>query len=180
MLRRKLLPIIAVAGLFTLTGNALAQQSSGPESERPKPQVMLRMQLVITRLAGEAKIASLPYTFLVTPGLRTSLRMGAYTPITTSAAAAGEPPQYRNIGTSIDCSAAELPDGRYRMDLYVQHSSAFRGAGAGAANTAPVFGSFSVVLNPVLRDGQTIQTVASTDPVTGEVIRIDLTLNVVK
>jgi hypothetical protein len=32
----------------------------------------------------------------------------------------------------------------------------------------------------VMRDGQTIQTIASTDPVTGEVVKIDVTMNVVK
>mgnify|MGYP003520612399 CR=1 FL=1 len=31
-----------------------------------------------------------------------------------------------------------------------------------------------------LRDGQSIQAVASTDPVTGEVVKIDVTLNLVK
>ena len=31
-----------------------------------------------------------------------------------------------------------------------------------------------------MRDGQTVQTVASTDPVTGEVVKIDVTMNLVK
>jgi hypothetical protein len=173
MFRSKLFPIIVVAGLFAQAGNAIAQESSRTESARPKPDVMVRVHLVITRFEGEKKIASLPYTFLVTAGARISLRMGADTPI-------GVPPQYRNIGTSIDCHAAELPDGRYRLDLGIQNSSALRGASAGAADTAPIFGSFTMGLNPVLRDGQSIQTVASTDPVTGEVVKIDVTLNVVR
>jgi hypothetical protein len=32
----------------------------------------------------------------------------------------------------------------------------------------------------VLRDGQSAQMIASTDPVTGEVVKIDVTLNVVR
>ena len=36
----------------------------------------------------------------------------------------------------------------------------------------PLFRGFNATLDPVLRDGQTVQTVASTDPVTGEVVKI--------
>ena len=48
------------------------------------------------------------------------------------------------------------------------------------AGDRPLFRSFNVGLNPMLRDGQTIQTVATTDPVSGEVVKIDVTLDVVK
>ena len=44
----------------------------------------------------------------------------------------------------------------------------------------PLFRTFNISLDPMLRDGQSIQAVASTDPVTGEVVKIDVTLNVVK
>jgi hypothetical protein len=37
-----------------------------------------------------------------------------------------------------------------------------------------------ISLDPILRDGQSAQTVTSTDPVTGEVVKVDVTLNVVK
>ena len=43
-----------------------------------------------------------------------------------------------------------------------------------------MFRTFNVSLNPTLRDGQSIQAVASTDPVTGEVVKIEVTLNVVR
>ena len=45
---------------------------------------------------------------------------------------------------------------------------------------APLFRTFNATLDPILRDGQTIQAIASTDPVSGEVVKIDVTLNVVK
>ncbi|MFN8095044.1 MAG: hypothetical protein U0599_22980 [Vicinamibacteria bacterium] len=49
-----------------------------------------------------------------------------------------------------------------------------------AETGAPLFRRFETHVNPLLRDGQTIQTIASTDPVTGEVVKIDVTLNVLK
>jgi hypothetical protein len=50
----------------------------------------------------------------------------------------------------------------------------------GAAEGAPLFRRFETAIEVILRDGQTVQTIASTDPVTGEVVKIDVTLNVVK
>ena len=44
----------------------------------------------------------------------------------------------------------------------------------------PLFRRFETSLDPLLRDGETVQAIASTDPVTGEVVKIDVTLNVVK
>jgi hypothetical protein len=43
-----------------------------------------------------------------------------------------------------------------------------------------LFRRFDTNLNAVLRDGQSLQTVASTDPVTGEVVKIDVTLSVMR
>ena len=43
----------------------------------------------------------------------------------------------------------------------------------------PLFRRFDTNLEPWLRDGQSIQTIASTDPVTGEVVKIDVMVNVI-
>jgi hypothetical protein len=92
--------------------------------------------------------------------------------------------QYKNVGTNIDCSATDLGDGRFQLRLSVENSSAFASPQGAATSSelsgAPLFRSFSASVDPVMRDGQTLQTVASTDPVSGEVVKIDVTLNVVK
>ena len=67
--------------------------------------------------------------------------------------------------------------------MTVENSSAISGSersADAATGGAPLFRRFETYLSPRLRDGQTIQTIASTDPVTGEVVKIDVTLNVVK
>ncbi len=158
-------------------------------SERRAPGAMLRVQVVISRFQGEKKVASLPYTFSVTvEGRSARMRMGVDTPVAVATAAsdAGKPTttsfQYRNVGTNIDCFARDAGDGRYQLQLSIENSSAYLGGPLADANAtgSPLFRRFDANIDPVLRDGQTIQTIASTDPVTGEVVKIDVTLNVVK
>ena len=75
----------------------------------------------------------------------------------------------------------ERGDGRYELNLGVENSSALAGGDKGfdaSIPGVPLFRRFEAHSSPVLRDGQSVQTVASTDPVTGEVVKIDVTLNV--
>lgn len=152
----------------------------------------LRVQVVISRYDGEKKAGSLPYTFVVAAGSdRVRMRMGVDTPIPSFSTQMTDGQtkmvpsgfSYRNVGTNIDCVARDFGDGRYQLNLSVENSSAMGGGGRDAATpaaAAPLFRHFEVSFNPLLRDGQSIQAVASTDPVTGEVVKIDVTMNVVK
>jgi hypothetical protein len=45
---------------------------------------------------------------------------------------------------------------------------------------APVFPTFSVTNTLVLKDGETGQLTVAADPITGEVLRVDVTLTLVK
>ena len=164
---------------------------------RCTPSGALRIQLVITRLQNEKKQASLPYTFVVSarpsstcPVSRVRMRMGVDTPVPVVTFDESDPKkpkstsvQYRNVGTNIDCSAEDLGDGRFKLFLTVENSSALPGSQTRVNDELsgfPLFRRFEISLDPILRDGQSAQTVASTDPVTGEVVKIDVTLNVVK
>jgi hypothetical protein len=169
------------------------ETAKAPEAARPTerraPGATLRVQVVIARFQGEKKVASLPYTLSVTvEGRPVRMRMGVDTPVAvaTAASEAGKPMttsfQYRNVGTNIDCSARDAGDGRYQLMLTVENSSAYPGGPLADTNAtgSPLFRRFETNVDPVLRDGQSLQTIASTDPVTGEVVKIDVTLNVVK
>ena len=164
--------------------------------DRCAPTTTLRVQIVIARFQNEKKEASLPYTFVVPvrpgpscPERRVRMRMGVETPVpvttgfTTSESGGAKPAtsfQYKSVGTNIDCSATEIGEGRYQLNLGVENSSALPGATTGELSGVPIFRSFNTSVDPILRDGQTLQTVASTDPVTGEVVKIDVTMNVVR
>jgi hypothetical protein len=185
-----------------------AQETPKPDTGKatdaatPRPKkvpTLLRAQIVIARYQGERKVASVPYTVLLTADeQKTLLRMGVEVPIAVLSYAKTDDGksspstsfQYRNVGTNIDCWASERSsDGIYLLRLNVESSSVYtaaenRTAGGlsegGNVPDRPLFRTFNVSLYPVLRDSQSIQAVASTDPVTGEVVKIDVTLNVVK
>lgn len=155
------------------------------------PWIPLKVTLVISRFAGEKKVSSLPYTLFVTANdnKRTSLRMGVDAPIIKG----GGGLQYRNIGTNIDCTAMSverIPDGRFRLSLIVndtsvqfdpkQTATATGMIPAGGFAEAPAFRAFTADFAIVLRDGQTAQYTTATDPVSGETMKIDATLSVLK
>jgi hypothetical protein len=208
-----MLSTAVAAALLALPGSGRAQEKPKPEAAKPEAQkaetakegaaehrgpqgVGLRVQLVISRFQGEKKLASLPYTLLVTTGAgRARMRMGVDTPVPVAGPSMAGTPittsfQYRNVGTNIDCGAWDRGDGRYQLNIGVENSSALAlEKGPSGGNPSPVegspagiplFRSFNTSFDLLLRDGQSLQTVASTDPVTGEVVKIDVTLNVIK
>ncbi len=171
---------------------ATRSDASAERGQPDRPTATLRVQLVISRFQGEKKAGSLPYSFTVTArGERVRMRMGVDTPVPVFGMQPGPGMpdhaiatsyQYKNVGTNIDCWARDLGDGRYLLSMTVENSSTLGSEREGepASGRPPLFRRFETSLDPVLRDGQSIQTVASTDPVTGEMVKIDVTMNVVK
>jgi hypothetical protein len=168
-----------------------------PNKSQPSAPTPLRVQVVFTKYQGETKVASLPYTLTCNTGERSPsiLRMGIEVPVPVPLKdSSGLSIQYKSVGTNIDCRAgAASPDGRFRLDLNVEQSSIYsapedkerRGKPAPGTTEAgpagvPMFRTFRSTFNPILRDGQTVQYTAATDPVSGEVVKIDVTVNVVK
>lgn len=156
-------------------------------------QIPLRVQLVVSRYQGEKKISSIPYTLSVVANAResTSVRMGVQVPVPTTVfkeSSGGSAPvtsyNYRSVGTNIDCVARTINTGTFRLDLTVEDTSVFvpekEGPVVAAATGVPAFRTFTSRFNVLLRDGQTGQYTAATDPVSGEVLRVDVTMNVLK
>jgi hypothetical protein len=83
---------------------------------------------------------------------------------------------YKDVGTSIDCTATKLDDGRFRLDISLEDSSLTadgQGAGVPFAKGIPQFRSFRMA-------GQTAQLTTATEKASGEITKVDVTLNVVK
>ena len=173
----------ALALAVTLAATAAAQ-------DRDKALVPLKVQIVISRYQGEKRVSSLPYTLSVNandPNRTSQLRMGAQIPVTSTsyAAADNKAPltsyQYRDIGTNIDCGASTADDGRFRLTVSIDDSAVIGDETKPATvNGAPVFRSFRVTETLLLKDGQSIQFTTATDKVTGDTIKVDVTLTVVK
>lgn len=185
---------VVLAAFGAATGLAQEKPSpppaatSGPLTQQGAP-AQARITVVISRQQGDRKLSSLPYVFGVTSGERTNLRMGSEVPIGSKRAEGSammqSPVSYRSIGTNIDCGLNPAGSGIYRVQLVVEDSSVHldreqKSGNPAVTNDYPSFRSFKTNFIALLRDGQTMQHTSATDPVTGELMRVDVTLNVLK
>ena len=159
--------------------------------------VPLSVDVIVTRYQGDKKISSMPYMLAVNanklgqagPAL---LRMGAKVPVPTIAAPPGNPAgpagpmpgpvNYQDIGTNIDCTAKVVDEG-FEVRISVSDTSVYANIPDNATPTVgnmPVFRSYQSTNTLVLKDGQSREFTAATDRVSGEVIRIGVTMKVVK
>lgn len=193
MFQNKFISNAFLVALLVVAGNTTAQEAlpRGPGAQPPVVQPVsakpaVRVQLVITRFEGEKKLGSLPYSFVAAPAspsngpVATRIRLGVDIPVPMDGADTAAV-QYKNVGTNIDCSqVTELADGRYQLSISVQNTTAVPASPADPHGSRPVFRRFDVSFAAALRDGQSMQAISSADPVTGELIKVDVTINVVR
>ena len=167
-------------------------------AKRPAP-IPLKVTVVLSRFQGEKRISNMPYVLGVTAsgwgaGPKTALRMGVEVPVAqTRITSEGKPGpvssySYRDVGTNIDCGATfeESRPGIFQLALTVSDSSLGidtpkpGGGGSPVVPDLPSFRNFNSSFTALLRDGQTMQYTSATDPVSGEVMKIDVTVNVMK
>jgi len=186
----KLVITFAAIGLLIARG-ALAQ--GGPLPANATPNIVpLKVQVVISRYQGEKKLSSLPYTLSVNANDRSEMsrmRMGVKVPVMTIAAPivdgkampTGGPIQYQDVGTNIDCVATALEEGRFLLLISLEDSSIYPDdAPATGSRGNPSFRSFRASNSMVLKNGETGQFTTATDKVTGETVKVDVTLTVLK
>jgi hypothetical protein len=173
--------IAALAG----SAVALAQENS--------KLVPLKVQLVVSRYAADKKIGSLPYTLWVTANDKktTSVRMGVQMPFVATVFGAATGTQtttplssysYRDVGTNIDCQAVSQADGTFNLEIKLNDSSVSFDSKdpTQTLKGIPSFRNFTSNFSILLKDGQTAQYASATDPVSGETLRVDVTVNVLK
>lgn len=177
--------LMAALAVLLFAGLAAAQQKPEQKTQRIVP---LKVEIVLSEYAGAKKISSLPYTLeanATTSGdprsLLTQLRLGVQVPVSNGPHGF----QYQNVGTKIDCWARAIGDGRYELYLDAERTSvsepgAKRGTeGLRAQNSAPPIVRHLDSSNTIiLRNGQTSESMVATDPVSGHVLRVSVTLHV--
>jgi hypothetical protein len=176
------------AALFAFTSVAYAQPDL---TKSPSAGLVpLRVQVTISKYRDEKKLSSMPYTLTLTSNdrgtLRSSVRVISQVPVPSTTFAPtekGEKPaplasySYRDVGTSIDATAMSVEGGLFRLEITVDDSSVSEGT---STPGPPSFRTFRSSNQLVLRDGQSIQYTSATDKLTGEVVRIDITLTAIK
>jgi hypothetical protein len=111
--------------------------------------------------------------------------MGADLPYSTSPDGAKTPSYaFRTVGVAIDVTGQLIVGpGLYKMDISVSDSSVASSnqvQGSPTVTGAPLFRNFNTNGTVLLKDGQTTQLATVADPITGETMRVDVTITVVK
>jgi type II secretory pathway component GspD/PulD (secretin) len=173
---------------------ASAQGAAGqPQAAPPFAKVSLELQVVISTYRGEKKLSAVPYVLALNSGSGPAqLNVGAEVPVTTTTfapagdAKPGAQPlrsyNYRSVGTNISASATS-GDGVFELELSVDETSVATNVVSDNGRPSvemPVFKNFKTRNKLLLRNGQTRQFTAATDRVSGETVRIEVTLTVVK
>jgi hypothetical protein len=182
-----LLCILAVSAGFVRAQDKPKSETDDKKVERKILDTAIRVQVVFNDYDGDKKIASLPYTLLIDAGSarQSSIRMGLRVPIPSGPVSdnsmIARQFTYQNIGADIDGIADCLDDGRYRLHLNLDRSSVYTANNSNLPKAAdPVIQTFRTSVDLLMRDGQTIQSIVATDPVSGHVTKVDVTLTVVK
>jgi hypothetical protein len=187
-------PIVGAQSKPTDTSSS-NEDSASKQSVRS--ETSLKVQVLISEYNGSQKLSSLPYTLnLVQNSTHTptaSVRMDTRVPVTTASFdKAGGPPTtqftYIDVGTDIDCHSEVYSgsDGRYHLSFSVHRSSLLSSTGADIKQGEtiptgqPLTRSFQDSFDVLIRDGQTVEGSTSVDPSTGNVMKVDVTLNVEK
>lgn len=177
--------VLAALAILLSLPSLYAQEKPAPEA--PPAQIPLKIQIVLTEYAGTQKVSTLPYTLYTiaypSRGERhdAQLRFGVQVPMGDT---------YHDVGTNIDCWALQTDDSRVSLDFTVERTSVtVRGSNGEEAewkpgdeglSPHPLLRNFRDSFHLVMRDGATMEGTAAVDPVTGHVLKIDVTLNILK
>lgn len=178
--------VCALVAVFFLVAPFLGgQESKAGEGVSETP---LKIEIVLTEFDGTRKVNSLPYSLnILGTGIRdrqrAHLRYGVRVPVVVQNSLT-----YEDVGTKIDCGATRREDGAYQLDLVVVLSSVSMPEKGGAnqpkaGDTSPdhpLILSFDDDFTVVIRNGQTVEGTSAVDPVTGHVLKVDVTLNALK
>jgi hypothetical protein len=192
-MRTRLLVAMAIAAVMCTAITAQEKPAPAPAETPIAGRTPLKVQFVLSRYQGDKRVSSLPYILgVLSNGQKTSLRMGIQVPISnTSGKGPGAIPnssyQYKDLGTNIDCQASNAGNGQFNLVVTISDSMLFLDPSATPekqhqqiVRDAPAFRSFTSSFAMLLRDGQTMQYASATDAISGEVMKIDVTLTLAK
>lgn len=188
----------ALLVMLTVLAGILAPLSAQEKSntDAKPPTTTLKVQVTIAETDGEKKVVNLPYTYYLRAGeggpaaAWTKLRLGSRIPVYVGKENAM---QYLDVGTSIDSRAYSSENGRFDITLNLERSwvegDVLVPMEKATAQTTdvhvgpfrePIIRQFKTELTLTMRDGQTTQSTLAADPLSGKIMSITVTINVVK
>ncbi len=163
-------------------------QEKTKSEDRAKPGIPIKVQIVISEYAADKKISSMPYSLVSLAddkswaNYNTSVRTGVRIPIETDGK--DQKNTYLDVGMNIDCGVKTEDDGRYFLHLVLERSSLHPNKSTEGerlvVSSLPLISQFKTNDYLILKDGQTLENLLSTDPLTGHTLHVSVTINVQK
>ena len=181
--------------LFTVLAELAAQSPSPAGPATAVDVASLKVRVVVSKYQGDKRVSATPFEMSVrSDGAKAQLRMGNEVPVPfvkvgtdpkqTDVPAGSLSYNYRPVGTNIDATASPGANGRFRLDILLEDSSVVldksEPAPMPALAGAPIFRSFRTTNTLLLRDGESTEFTAATDTITGDTIRVTVSLAVMK
>jgi hypothetical protein len=169
------------AVLLATTSVALGNESPAamPAEAEKAPGKRLRVEFRETRQRGNATTATRSYVLLLHADAKPAWVFVGPVVAMTTIDQGTLTTTFKNAGVSAHVSATTLPDGGYHLDAEFEDSSPL-GSGGGVTDIKAVDNPILRVVKAKsrlsLREGQTVSFASAVDPVTGEVVRVDVTV----
>jgi hypothetical protein len=161
-------------------------------SEAPLPDVPVKVQILLTEFEGTRKVSSLPYTIYTIATISESYAHAAHLRLGLKVSVPVDSNTFQNydVGTNIDCHVEPRSDAQYGLDFTIERTSlSTHGVngeesewkpGEASSTSRPLIRSFKDMFMLIMRDGHTMEGTSAVDPVTGHVLKVEVTLNVLK
>jgi hypothetical protein len=197
-LSRCILGCIAFPMLLPFVVRAQEKPAAEAPANRTSGSVIpLKLQVLLTEYDGMKKIASLPYTLSLTAtsesrptGGLTQLRAGVRVPVLTGSKTGENSMQYIDVGTNIDVRAAHTEGELYSVEFRIERSSLVVrtdnsqakewAPGDPSPSNQPLIRDFRNDFTTQLREGHGIEATVASDPMSGHVLKVEVSLTVVK
>ena len=191
--------ILGCCAAFALFSPLGIMQGRAGAEEKPKAEATstpVKVQIVVTEFEGEKKVKSLPYTLYANApdatergaAPYTRLRIGSRVPVY----AGNSEMQYIEVGTNIDVRvhtnenllSLEMSLERAWVEgdipVPVTKSDAARPENPSGHFREPIFRQFKSVLDLKLREGQPLESTVAVDPISGKVVKVEVSYALAK
>ena len=189
-----MLTLFAAGFIFSQTLPAQEKTKAEDGLKADSHPVSLKMQVVFEEFDGGKKVKSMPYSTLLTAGTGgveyAKIRIGNRVPLY---AGKDNGLQYIDVGTNLDFRADRLDAGKFGVKVSLERSWVYgdvmipvdksvdaQTGGSAGQFKEPVIGQYKTDVNLILSDGQTVESTVATDPLSGRLMKIQLTLTVIK
>lgn len=199
-MRQTLWAMAVIVGVVMAAGTSYAQTPpppsppAGAAQAKPEPVVIpLKVTVVITRFKSDKAqtvVSRMPFELWVNTGSSSTVNFGSEVPVPTTTFASQEGAKstpvtsfnYRSIGTQLTVEARDRADGRFSIAVSINDAQIMQAPTFDPAVGGPraAFQTIRAQATTIVRDGQTVQHSLSSDRVSGDLTRVDVTVNVVK